>query len=166
VQILVATDIASRGIDVSDITHVINYDVPLAPEDYMHRIGRTARMHAKGDALTFVSPEEEKDAAAIERFIGKRVDRVTSANFDYTKRATSTPGREHGGDRKRGSGRERGGRTDGTTSGKRAHGTTVSRGDGASHSGHGSSHSKPAPAPSHGRKPRSGGSDRRSRKRM
>ncbi|NOT32641.1 MAG: DEAD/DEAH box helicase [Candidatus Eisenbacteria bacterium] len=83
VDILVATDIASRGIDVTDVTHVINFDVPLSPEDYVHRIGRTGRMHSTGDALTLVSPEEEKDANAIERHIGHKVTRRKLSDFDY-----------------------------------------------------------------------------------
>jgi ATP-dependent RNA helicase RhlE len=86
VSVLVATDIASRGIDVSGVTHVVNFDVPRTPDDYVHRIGRTGRMEATGDAITLVSPAEEKDAAAIERSIGRRVERVTVADFDYSKR--------------------------------------------------------------------------------
>ena len=88
VQVLVATDIASRGIDVEDLTHVINYDVPMAPEDYLHRIGRTARAEATGDAFTLMSPEEERDLKAIERFLGKSILRVTNPDFDYKKRPT------------------------------------------------------------------------------
>src|SRR5262249_28664289 len=86
VQVLVATDIASRGIDVEDLTHVINYDVPMAPEDYVHRIGRTGRAEATGDAFTLMSPEEERDVKAIERFIGRSIVRVTIPDFDYKRR--------------------------------------------------------------------------------
>ncbi|HXJ71126.1 MAG TPA: DEAD/DEAH box helicase, partial [Verrucomicrobiae bacterium] len=86
VQVLVATDIASRGIDVEDLTHVINFDVPMAPEDYVHRIGRTGRADATGDAFTLMSPEEERDMKAIERFIGKSILRVTVPDFDYKQR--------------------------------------------------------------------------------
>src|SRR5262245_52342646 len=76
IDILVATDIASRGIDVDDITHVINFDVPHTPEDYVHRIGRTGRVDAQGDAFTFMSQDESKDVAGIERFLGKTIPRV------------------------------------------------------------------------------------------
>jgi ATP-dependent RNA helicase RhlE len=103
VQLLVATDIASRGIDVEDLTHVINYDVPMAPEDYVHRIGRTARAEATGDAFTLASPEEERDLKAIERFIGHSILRVTIPDFDY-KRRPEAEDRGHG----RGHGREHG----------------------------------------------------------
>ncbi len=72
---LVATDIVARGIDVEQLEHVVNFDVPHLPEDYIHRVGRTARADATGDAFTFVSPEEEKDLPQIERAIGKRLPR-------------------------------------------------------------------------------------------
>jgi ATP-dependent RNA helicase RhlE len=75
-RILVATDIASRGIDIVDLGHVVNFDVPMVPEDYIHRIGRTARASASGDAITFVSPDEETFFADIERTLGKRLDRA------------------------------------------------------------------------------------------
>ena len=84
--VLVATDIAARGIDVDALSHVINFDVPASPEDYVHRVGRTARAEAKGDAFLFVSPEEEANLRGIERAIGKRLPRVTLPGFDYTKR--------------------------------------------------------------------------------
>src|SRR5262245_346863 len=92
VQVLVATDIASRGIDVDDISHVINYDVPHTPEDYVHRIGRTGRVEAVGDAFTLMAPEEKKELLAIERFLGRSIPRVTVPDFDY-QRAASEPGR-------------------------------------------------------------------------
>ncbi|MGZ8375846.1 MAG: DEAD/DEAH box helicase [Gemmatirosa sp.] len=85
VQVLVATDIVARGIDVEELSHVVNFDVPHLPEDYIHRVGRTARADATGDAFTFVSPEEENDLRAIERAVGKRLPRLTVAGFDYTK---------------------------------------------------------------------------------
>jgi ATP-dependent RNA helicase RhlE len=87
-QVLVATDIAARGIDITALGHVINFDVPAAPEDYIHRVGRTARAEATGEAFTFVSPEEEADLRAIEKAVGKRLPRVTLPDFDYTLRAT------------------------------------------------------------------------------
>ena len=83
VQVLVATDIVARGIDVEELSHVVNFDVPHIPEDYIHRVGRTARADATGDAYTFVSPEEETDLRAIERAVGKRIPRLTLAGFDY-----------------------------------------------------------------------------------
>ncbi|HWZ85303.1 MAG TPA: DEAD/DEAH box helicase [Thermoanaerobaculia bacterium] len=84
-RVLVATDIAARGIDVEALSHVINFDVPNVPEDYIHRVGRTARAEMTGDAFTFVSPEEATDLAQIEREIGKRLPRITVPGFDYTK---------------------------------------------------------------------------------
>ena len=85
-QVLVATDIAARGIDVEALGHVVNFDVPLAPEDYIHRVGRTARAEATGEAFTFVSPEEEGELKQIERAIGKQLPRVTVSGFDYSAR--------------------------------------------------------------------------------
>ena len=80
---LVATDIVARGIDVEQLEHVVNFDVPHLPEDYIHRVGRTARADATGDAFTFVSAEEEGDLSAIERAISKRLPRVVVSGFDY-----------------------------------------------------------------------------------
>ncbi|HYD54061.1 MAG TPA: DEAD/DEAH box helicase [Gemmatimonadaceae bacterium] len=85
-RVLVATDIAARGIDVEALGHVVNFDVPLVPEDYIHRIGRTGRAEETGDAFTFVSPEEEGELRAIERVLGKRLPRITLPDFDYTKK--------------------------------------------------------------------------------
>jgi len=84
--VLVATDIAARGIDIDALSHVVNFDVPNSPEDYVHRVGRTARAEATGDAFLFVAPEEESDLRGIERAIGRRLPRVTVPGFDYTKR--------------------------------------------------------------------------------
>jgi ATP-dependent RNA helicase RhlE len=86
-QVLAATDIVARGIDVEALDHVVNFDVPAAPEDYIHRVGRTARAEATGEAYTFVSPDEEGDVRQIERVLGKRIDRRKLAGFDYTARA-------------------------------------------------------------------------------
>ena len=83
---LVATDIVARGIDVEQLEHVVNFDVPHLPEDYIHRVGRTARADATGDAFTFVSPEEEADLSQIERAIGKRLPRVVVQGFDYASK--------------------------------------------------------------------------------
>ena len=84
--VLVATDIAARGIDVDQLGHVVNFDVPQAPEDYIHRVGRTGRAETTGEAFTFVSPEEENDLRDIERAIGRRLPRVTVPDFDYAAR--------------------------------------------------------------------------------
>ena len=81
-RVLVATDIASRGIDVEQLGHVINYDVPNVVENYIHRVGRTARAEATGDAFTFVSREEEGELLEIEKAIKRRLPRVTVAGFD------------------------------------------------------------------------------------
>ncbi len=75
-RVLVATDIAARGIDIVELGHVVNFDVPMVPDDYIHRIGRTARASATGDAITFVSREEEQFFAQIERKLGRRIDRA------------------------------------------------------------------------------------------
>ncbi|MDB5042085.1 MAG: helicase, superfamily [Candidatus Eremiobacteraeota bacterium] len=74
-RVLVATDLAARGIDIVDLGHVVNFDVPMVPEDYVHRVGRTARAEQKGDAITFVSHEEEKLFRDIEKVVGRRIDR-------------------------------------------------------------------------------------------
>ncbi|MEK7264301.1 MAG: helicase-related protein, partial [Bacteroidota bacterium] len=80
-NVLVATDIAARGIDITGISHVINYDTPTFAEDYIHRIGRTGRASATGDALTFVSREEEKYLKSIEKFIGKKFEKKKYEGF-------------------------------------------------------------------------------------
>jgi ATP-dependent RNA helicase RhlE len=87
-RVLVATDIAARGIDVESLSHVINFDVPGVPEDYVHRVGRTGRAEATGDAFTFVAPDEEPALRAIEGAIRKRLPRVTLPEFDYARRPT------------------------------------------------------------------------------
>ena len=84
VRALVATDIVARGIDVEALGHVVNFDVPGVPDDYIHRVGRTARAETTGDAFTFVSPDEAVELRAIERAIGKRLPQVTLPGFDYT----------------------------------------------------------------------------------
>lgn len=84
--VLVATDIAARGIDVEALGHVVNFDVPTAPEDYIHRVGRTGRAEATGDAFTFAAPEEQNELRAIERAVGRRLPRVTVPDFDYDAR--------------------------------------------------------------------------------
>ncbi|OGW82647.1 MAG: hypothetical protein A3C47_05925 [Omnitrophica bacterium RIFCSPHIGHO2_02_FULL_51_18] len=84
-QVLVATDVAARGIDVKDVSHVINFDVPHAPGDYIHRSGRTARVEATGDAFTLVTPEEEDFLKDIEQLINQRLPRVVLPDFPYRK---------------------------------------------------------------------------------
>jgi ATP-dependent RNA helicase RhlE len=86
-RVLIATDIAARGIDVEALSHVINFDVPNVPDDYIHRVGRTARAGAVGDAFTFVAPQEQADWHAIERAVGQRLPQRTLAGFDYTAQA-------------------------------------------------------------------------------
>ena len=83
VRVLVATDIAARGIDVDGISHVVNYDFPMHPEDYVHRIGRTGRAHAVGDAVSFVTPEDQGHLRSLERFIGRGIVRKKADGFDY-----------------------------------------------------------------------------------
>ena len=85
-RILVATDIAARGIDIANLGHVVNFDVPAAAEDYVHRVGRTARASATGTAITFVSPDEEESLRDIERAISNKIPRVTVPTFDYAVR--------------------------------------------------------------------------------
>jgi ATP-dependent RNA helicase RhlE len=101
-QVLVATNIAARGLDVDHITHVISFDVPNIPDDYVHRVGRTARAHAEGDAFILVSPEEERSLARIERQTGERLPRVTLPDFDYSQSDAGRSGRP--GQRPRGHG--------------------------------------------------------------
>jgi ATP-dependent RNA helicase RhlE len=86
-RVLVATDIAARGLDVDSVSHVINYDVPSAPEDYVHRIGRTGRAGNKGQAITIVTPVDELSLRAIERLMGQSVKRIVPDGFGGTKPA-------------------------------------------------------------------------------
>jgi ATP-dependent RNA helicase RhlE len=90
IRVLVATDIAQRGLDVSGISHVINYDVPQQPEDYVHRIGRTGRAAATGDAFTFMSPDEIAMVRAIERTIGQQIPRISVPGYDFGTTAEAT----------------------------------------------------------------------------
>ena len=85
-KVLVATDIAARGIDVEALGSVVNFDVPHQPEDYIHRVGRTARAQLTGDAYTLLAPEEERDFGAIERALGKRLPRHHAEGFDYASK--------------------------------------------------------------------------------
>lgn len=94
VRVLVATDIAARGIDVDGISHVVNYDFPMHSEDYVHRIGRTGRAHAIGDAISFITPEDHGPLRSLERFIGRGIVRKRAEGFDYSQAAP--PGDERG----------------------------------------------------------------------
>jgi ATP-dependent RNA helicase RhlE len=82
-EVLVATDIAARGLDIADVSHVVNYDVPQHPEDYIHRIGRTGRAAASGDAFTIMTAEDAAHVFSIERFISQKIPRVKLENFNY-----------------------------------------------------------------------------------
>jgi ATP-dependent RNA helicase RhlE len=90
-RVLIATDIAARGLDVDSVSHVINYDVPAAPEDYVHRIGRTGRAGNLGKAITIVAPIDESSMRAIERLTGQSVRRVVPEGFGGVKVATTNP---------------------------------------------------------------------------
>jgi ATP-dependent RNA helicase RhlE len=83
IKILVATDIASRGLDIANVTHVINYDVPEHPEDYVHRIGRTGRAQREGDAATILAPDEQSKLDAIEKFIEQQIPQRKLEGFNY-----------------------------------------------------------------------------------
>src|SRR6267154_645231 len=111
-ELLVATDIAARGLDIADVTHVINYDVPQHPEDYIHRIGRTGRAEHSGDAFTIMVAEDAPHVYSIERFISQKIPRVKLENFEYTYTALFEEGKPGqptgGGNRVRGA-RVRGG---------------------------------------------------------
>ncbi len=93
-QVLVATDVAARGLDVDDLPLVVNYELPHVPEDYIHRIGRTGRAGATGEAISFVAPEEEKYLADIERMLKKKVDIAEPAGFDAEAASARVPLRE------------------------------------------------------------------------
>ena len=132
-KVLVATDIAARGIDVPGVTHVINFDTPNIPEDYIHRIGRTGRAEATGDAISFVSAEESPHLASIEKHMGQRVDEVKIDGFEApamaaalgkAKRSNPSGHRSRqkgqgGGGGRPGGGRNGGGRGKGSSGGGR-----------------------------------------------
>ena len=84
-RVLVATDIAARGIDVEAISHVVNFDFPMHAEDYVHRIGRTGRAQAEGDAISFVTPDDEPNVRTLEKMIGRRIERKKVHGFDYSE---------------------------------------------------------------------------------
>jgi ATP-dependent RNA helicase RhlE len=96
-EVLVATDIAARGLDIQDVSHVVNYDVPQHPEDYVHRIGRTGRAQATGDAFTIMVAEDARHMAAIERFITQKIERVRLDKFEYGYTALFDESKQQGG---------------------------------------------------------------------
>jgi len=162
-RVLVATDIAARGIDVEALGHVINFDVPNMPEDYIHRVGRTARAEMKGDAFTFVSPQEERDMLRIERAIGKRLPRIIVPDFDYKARPearlelSNRERREVSSSRSAGQNKRHG-------SGGRPHRSGGSGGKGRPSSGGGDKGRPSSPPRSGGSKPSSRGPRRSPRK--
>jgi len=96
VRVLVATDVAARGIDVDGISHVVNYDFPMHSEDYVHRIGRTGRAQAIGDAISFITPEDQGPLRSLERFIGRGIVRKRAEGFDYNAAAPPRDDRGRG----------------------------------------------------------------------
>jgi len=104
-EVMVATDIAARGLDIAGVSHVINYDVPEHPEDYVHRIGRTGRAQNVGDAFTLMNGEEVGALQAIEHFIGQKIPRLKLENFPYLYTALFEPEAAVGGKRAIGGGR-------------------------------------------------------------
>src|SRR5205807_8898562 len=96
VRVLVATDVAARGIDVDGISHVVNYDFSMHSEDYVHRIGRTGRAYAIGDAISFVTPEDHGPLRSLERFIGRGIVRKKAEGFDYNQAAPPRDGQRGG----------------------------------------------------------------------
>ncbi len=140
-EVMVATDIAARGIDVAGVSHVINYDVPKNPEDYVHRIGRTGRAQAVGDAFTLMAPEDEGDVRDIERFVGKPIERLKLEGFNYAPYEARPPRPENqgaGGKGRFARGGQHGRQGGGRPGGQHQHG----RGQGG-HGGQGGGFGKP-----------------------
>src|SRR5262249_49729965 len=91
VKVLVATDVAARGLDIEELPHVVNFDLPHVPEDYVHRIGRTGRAGSTGEALSLVSGEDRPLLGAIEKLIGRKIDVRQADGFQYARRGGSAP---------------------------------------------------------------------------
>ena len=160
-KVLVATDIAARGIDIEALGHVVNFDVPQAPDDYIHRVGRTARAGEVGDAFTFVAPDEQNDLRAIEKAIGKRLPQITIPDFDYNARpegrleipigeriaairgrkaderarSKAKANRQGGGSRSHAAGQSQGGRSPDSRNGSSNNGSSRNRSSGRRHRG-------------------------------
>ncbi len=118
IQVLVATDVAARGIDIDGVTHVINYDMPVEPESYVHRVGRTGRAGARGIAISFCTNEEVEELRAIERLIGQSLNVENPKAFDLNRPAKkqSTPAGQPGGQSR--GGQSRGGQSRGGSGGR------------------------------------------------
>ncbi|WP_299257281.1 DEAD/DEAH box helicase [uncultured Kushneria sp.] len=111
VQVMVATDVAARGIDISELPNVVNFELPKTPSDYVHRIGRTGRAGASGQAVSLVMPDERSQLKQIEKLIGRNIPVATAEGFDFTRAVPETPDereqRPNGGQRRQGSGQAR-----------------------------------------------------------
>jgi ATP-dependent RNA helicase RhlE len=154
VRVLVATDIAARGIDVDGISHVVNFDFPLHSEDYVHRIGRTGRAHAIGDAISFVTADDMGPLRSLERFIGRGIVRRRAEGFNYSASSNASPPAAGTGNSK-GYPLEPSRRTESTHRRERSdrpHGPRESQASHRSHTPHTShrSHASPGPRASEG----------------
>ena len=148
IQVLVATDVAARGIDIDGVTHVVNFDLPLEPEAYVHRIGRTGRAGAQGIALSFCSPDEHSELRAIEKLIGQKVplaDGQVEPEFIPGSRSKKS-NRSSGGQRRRTTTRSRsktgGAKNSGTKSAAKNSSSTAVRGSGSSDSNSQAAHAQ------------------------
>jgi len=128
VRVLVATDIAARGIDVDGISHVVNFDFPMHSEDYVHRIGRTGRALQVGDAISFVTDEDRGPLRTLERFIGRGIVRKRAEGFNYGAPAPQRSGDDEPKERRGGGGGQGGGRRGGSPGGGRSQGPRDERG--------------------------------------
>ena len=160
--VLIATDVAARGIDVDGITHVINFDVPFSSDDYIHRGGRTARAGAVGEVCTFVSPDEEEALREIEKAIGTVLPRVILPSFDHGKHE-HVPAPVEDGSRARGRGARRGrrsGRSEPAAAQAAPKGATAPVGSGAAAEPSGGARDASAAAPAARKRRRRGGAGR------